>query len=139
MSAQTLSKFALVERAMIPDTHSQVGPPGCHMHSEQRQTNIDWTAAHSRTVASQPADATTSSPGHTEQRREHALKKCQTCASLHTGGQMRYPDTVSHPHVKSTDAQGVSRSLFTVPPSRSQLDTLFRQEKQQVSNMIQQL
>lgn len=51
---------------------------------------------------------------------------------------MRYPDTVSHPHVKSTDAQGVSRSLFTVPPSRSQLDTLFRQEKQQSENDFKQ-
>jgi hypothetical protein len=120
---------------MIPDTDSQVGPPGCHIHSEQRQTCTGGRAAHSRMVASQLADATSSPPGKTEQRPEHAFKKIQTSASLQHGGQLRYPDNVSKDHVGPTDAQGVSRSLFGVPPSRSQLDVFFRQEKQQVSNM----
>ncbi len=90
-------------------------------------------------MASQPADATGFPPGHTEQRHEHVSKEIQTSASLQHGGQLRYPDTVSQDHVGSLDAQGVSRSLFRVPPSRSQLDMFFRQEKQQVSNMSQQL
>ncbi|KAL0049083.1 hypothetical protein WJX82_005910 [Trebouxia sp. C0006] len=84
-------------------------------------------------VATQLDHATSSPQGRIEQRPEQTAKRVQTFASLQHDGQLRSPDNVPEDHgtIGSTDAQGVSRSLFGVPPSRSQLDAFFRQEKQQ--------
>lgn len=126
---------------MEPVTDSQVGPPGNHSHSEQQQKITSRKAAHSKMVASQLDDATSPPHGRTEQRPEQAPKKVQTFASLQHDGQLRSPDNTREDRGTSglTDAQGVSRSLFGVPPSRSQLNAFFHQEKQQVSKTNQQL
>ena len=122
---------------MVPDEDSQVGPPECHSHSGQRRT-VTNKRADSKMVATQLDHATSSPQGRMEQRPEQTAKRVQTFASLQHDGQLRSPDNVPEDHgtIGSTDAQGVSRSLFGVPPSRSQLDAFFRQEKQQVSTQI---
>ena len=125
---------------MTPFTDSQVGPPEYRSHSEQQQTVTSRTAAHSKMVASQLDDATSSPQGRTEQHLEQTAKRAHTVASLQHDGQLRSPNNIREEHGTDelTDALGVSRSLFGVPPARSQLDAFFRQEKQQVS-MNQQM
>ncbi len=122
---------------MTPVTDSQVGPPGYHSHSEQQQTVTSQRAAHSKMVASQLDDATSSPQGRTEQHLEQTAKRAHTVASLQYDGQLRSPDNIREEH-GTDELTDVSRSLFGISPSRSQLDAFFRQEKQQVS-MNQQM
>ncbi len=125
---------------MTPFTDTQVGPPGYHSYSEQQQNVTSRRAAHSKMVASHLDDATSSPQGRTEQHPEQTSKRVQMVASSQHDGQLRSPDSIREDHGTDglTDAQSVSRSLFGVPPSRSQLNAFFRQEKQQVS-MNQQM
>ncbi len=83
----------------------------------------------------QSSDATSPAAADVEQSPRHKLHRLSSSEKMQQFAEQRSAEQDARDHGASTEAQGVSQSLFREPPSRPQLDALFQKERRQVSSM----